>query len=288
MKDQSRRGFLKTAGVTAAVSAIPFSSVVQSAFAEEAKTPQSTNRKAIPFDLGMASYTFRSFNLDQAIEMTKRLGLKKLTLKEMHLPLKSSDAEIAAAVEKIKQAGLELESCGVVYMKTEGDVAQAFAYAKKAGMKMIVAGPEPAMLPITERFAKETDIVVAIHNHGPTDKFWPAPEDAYKVIAKMDKRIGLCIDIAHTQRIGVDPTAQLTKCFDRVLDIHIKDCNEAKPSGTTVEIGRGVIDIPKFLREAVRLKYSRIMHFEFEKDAKDPLAGTAESVGYVHGVLAAI
>jgi sugar phosphate isomerase/epimerase len=220
--------------------------------------------------------------------MTKRLGLKKLTLKEMHLPLKSSDAEIAAAVEKIRQAGLELDSCGVVYMKTEDDVAQAFRYAKKAGMKMIVGGPEPAMLPVAERFAKETDISLAIHNHGPTDKFYPSPEDAYKVIAKMDKRMGLCIDIAHTQRIGVDPTAQLAKCFDRVFDIHIKDCTEAKPSGTTVEIGRGVIDIPGFLREAIRLNYSHTMHFEFEKDSKDPLAGTAESVGYVRGVLAAI
>jgi inosose dehydratase len=288
MKDQSRRGFLKVAGVAAAASSLPFSAVVQSAFADEVKTPSFAGRKTVPFELGMASYTFRSFTLDQTIEMTKRLGLKKLTLKDMHLPLKSSDAEIVAAVEKIRAAGLDLDSCGVVYMKTEDDVAQAFSYARKAGMKMIVAGPEPAMLPITERFAKETDIVIAIHNHGPTDKFWPAPEDAYTVIAKMDKRIGLCIDIAHTQRIGVDPTAQLTKCFDRVLDIHIKDCNEAKPSGTTVEIGRGIIDIPRFLREAVRLKYAHTMHFEFEKDPKDPLAGTAESVGYVRGVLAAI
>jgi inosose dehydratase len=288
MKDQSRRGFLKVAGVTAAVSSLPLSSMVQSAFAQDAKAAKPARKGATPFDLGMASYTFRLFNLDQTIEMTKRLGLKKLTLKDMHLPLNSSDAEMAAAVDKIKQAGLELDSCGVVYMKTEAEVAQAFAYAKKAGMKMIVGGPEPAMLPVAERFAKETDISLAIHNHGPTDKFYPAPEDAYKAIEKLDKRIGLCIDIAHTQRIGYDPTAQLTKCFDRVLDIHIKDCSESKPSGTTVEIGRGVIDIPRFLGEAVRLKYSHTMHLEFEKDPKDPMPGTAESVGYVRGVLVMI
>lgn len=284
MKDRSRRGFLKTAGVAAAATALPVSSMLQNAFAQDTKATKRT----VPFDLGMASYSFRLFSLDQTIEMTKRLGLKKLSLKDMHLPLKSSDAEIATAVEKIKQAGLELDSCGVVYMKTEEEVAQAFGYAKKAGMKMIIGGPEPAMLPMAERFAKETDVALAIHNHGPTDKSYPAPEDAYKAIAKLDKRIGLCIDIAHTQRIGYDPTAQLTKCFDRVLDIHIKDCTESKPSGTTVEIGRGVIDIPRFLREALRLNYSRTMHFEFEKDSKDPLPGTAESVGYVRGVLATI
>jgi sugar phosphate isomerase/epimerase len=34
--------------------------------------------------------------------------------------------------------------------------------------------------------------------------------------------------------------------------------------------------------------YSGIVAFEYEKDADDPLAGLAESVGYVRGVLAAI
>jgi inosose dehydratase len=283
VKDESRRDFLKIAGMTAAVSAVPFSAVAQGTTAA-----QTVKKSTIPFDLGMASYTFRAFTLDQTIEMTRRLGLKKLTLKEMHLPLKSSGEEIQAAVEKIRNAGLELDSCGVVYMKTEEEVAQAFAYAKKAGVKMIVAGPEPGLLLAAERFVKETDIALAIHNHGPTDHNYPSPESAYKAIAKMDKRMGLCIDISHTQRIGLDPTAQFTQCFDRVLDLHIKDVSAAQTSGTTVEIGRGVIDIPKLLREAVRLKYSRTMHFEFEKDQKDPLAGVAESVGYVHGVLAAI
>ena len=32
-------------------------------------------------------------------------------------------------------------------------------------------------------------------------------------------------------------------------------------------------------------KYSGVLSFEYEKDGKDPLAGLAESVGYVRGVL---
>ena len=34
--------------------------------------------------------------------------------------------------------------------------------------------------------------------------------------------------------------------------------------------------------------YYNTLSFEFEKDKKDPLAGLAESVGYVRGVLAGI
>jgi len=285
MSNHSRRSFLKLTSI-ATVSSVPL--FARASVNAVETSAEKLGAKAFPFTLGMTSYTFRSFTLDQVIAMTQRLSLKTLGLKDMHLPLTSSDQEIHSTVEKIRQAGIDLDSCGVVYMKSEEEVAQAFSYAKKAGMKMIVGGPNPDMLPAVERFAKETDIRLAIHNHGPTDKNYPAPGDVYKAIKNMDKRIGLCIDIGHTQRIGLDPTVEFTKYFDRVFDVHIKDTTASDKSGTTVEIGRGVIDVPKFLRAALRLKYAGAFHFEHEKDDKDPLPGAAESVGYVRGVLATI
>ncbi len=133
-----------------------------------------------------------------------------------------------------------------------------------------------------------TDIALAIHNHGPTDKRFPSPESAYAPIRDMDRRMGLCIDVGHTQRLGLDPAAQCEKYFDRLLDVHIKDVSAATAEGTTVEIGSGVIDIPKLLRTLLRLRYTGSLHFEHEKDAKDPFPGLSESVGYVRGALAAI
>ena len=62
----------------------------------------------------------------------------------------------------------------------------------------------------------------------------------------------------------------------------------AAPEGQTLEIGRGVIDIPALLRTLIKIKYARIVSFEYEKDENDPLAGLAESVGYIRGALAAI
>jgi sugar phosphate isomerase/epimerase len=130
--------------------------------------------------------------------------------------------------------------------------------------------------------------MLAIHNHGPTDERYPSPESAYKLIAKMDKRMGLCIDVGHTQRLGLDPSVEVERYFDRLYDVHFKDVSSADAKGTTVECGRGVIDIPKLLKTLARLKYSRTLHFEHEKDQKDPFPGVAESIGYVRGVLAAI
>ena len=281
MPNHSRRNFLKLAGLTTAAGSLPLSDLF-------AFGPASAGKDSISFDLGMASYTLRSFTFDQAIEMTKRIGLTKMTLKEMHLPYTSTEAEIRSALEKMKAAGIKLSSCGVVYMKTEQEVTNAFKYAQWAGIKMMVGVPDAPLLPFAEKKVKETDISLAIHNHGPTDQRYPSPESAYTLIEKMDKRMGLCIDVGHTQRLGLDPAGEVTRFFDRLLDVHIKDVSSADAKGSTVEIGRGVIDIPKLLKTLVKLKYSGTIHFEHEKDQKDPLPGVAESVGYVRGVLATL
>jgi len=279
MNNYSRRDFLAVAAAAAACT-LPLTSALAH------RPEQGVEKTPLPFSLGIASYSFRSFTLDQVIQMTKRMGLTRLTLKDMHLPLTSSEEEIAAALGKIRSAGLELASCGVVYMNTEEEIRRAFVYAQAAGLKMLVGVPDAALLGVAERYVKETDIALAIHNHGPTDKRFPSPESAYRPIAGMDKRMGLCIDIGHTRRLGLDPAVEAERFFDRLLDIHIKDVSAASAEGTTVEIGRGVIDMPAFLTTIRRLKYSRTLHFEFEKDKEDPLPGVAESVGYVRGVMA--
>jgi sugar phosphate isomerase/epimerase len=241
----------------------------------------------VPFDLGIASYTFRSFPVEQAIAMTVRVGIRRLTLKDMHLPMAATASDMAAVRAKMAAAGVELSSCGVVYMTSEEEVHKAFAYARLAGITMMVGVPNAPLLGLAEQKVKETGIAMAIHNHGPGDERYPSPESAYRLIAKMDPRVGLCLDVGHTRRLGLDPAVEAERFFDRMLDVHIKDVSSADEKGTTVEIGRGVIDTPKLLSVLVKLGYSRTVHFEHEKDAKDPLPGVAESIGYVRGVLAA-
>jgi inosose dehydratase len=282
MNTSPRRKFLKTLGIAAIVDHLS----LKSALARD--HPLTGEPLRLPFDLGIASYTFRMFPLDKVIEMTARLGVRKLTLKDMHLPFQTSEADIKSIRERISTAGLVLASAGVVYMKSEEEVRNAFSYAKMAGLRLMVGAPEPGLLATVEQYVKETGIALAIHNHGPTDESYPSPESIHTRIAAMDKRVGLCIDIGHTQRLGLDPSSEFERFADRVLDVHIKDVSSADASGTTVEIGRGVIDIPGFLATLVRLRYSGTLQFEFEKDEQDPLPGLAESVGYVKGVLAAL
>jgi inosose dehydratase len=236
--------------------------------------------------LGVASYTWRKFPVESAIAMTKRLGLEKIVFKSMHLPLDSTPDQIAAVVEKVKAAGLDLYGCGVVYMKTEAEVQQAFDYARIAGMSMIVGVPNYELMDAAEARVKDSGIRLAIHNHGPDNPLFPSPQSAFERIKDRDPRMGLCIDVGHTRRLGLDPAEEVRKYAARLFDIHIKDVSAADASGKTVEIGRGVIDIPALLRTLIAIDYSGVLALEFEKDEADPLPGAAESIGYLRGALA--
>lgn len=283
MNTSSRRQFIKIAGL--GVTLASFTGIARSSVRANASVGAS---KKNLLALGLASYSFKNFPLTQAIQMTKRLDVKYISLKDSHLPLKSTKEAIAKAAEEIAQAGLALYAVGVIYMTTEAEVDQAFEYAKAAGAKIIIAAPEHELLALAEKRVKEYDIKMAIHNHGPSDKRFPSPESVYEKIKPMDPRIGLCLDIGHTTRMGIDPSDAAEKYFDRLIDVHIKDVSAGTAEGTTVEMGRGVIDIPKFVNTLVRRNYAGIASFEFEKDKADPLPGVAESVGYVRGILSTV
>ncbi len=273
----SRRNFLRLSGTALVATQAP------SLLA--AHSPGSEKGPEVPFELGIASYTFREFSLEETIAMTARLGIPKLCLKSMHMPLDSTADEIRAMAAKVNEAGIDLYGGGVIYMNTPEQVAYAFTYAQNAGMDIIVGVPEHVLLELCNKKVKETGIKLAIHNHGPGDKKYPTPESAYKLIKDMDPGMGLCVDIGHTVRIGEDPIEDTRKYMDRVHDIHIKDEDKADPSGQPIEVGHGVIDIPGFLQMLLEENYSKVVSFEYEKDGKDPMAGLAESVGYVRGVL---
>lgn len=235
--------------------------------------------------LGLASYTFRSFSLDDTIKMSQRLGLAGVSLKAMHMPLESQADDIRRMAAKVRSAGLNLYGAGVIYMKTPQEVESTFAYAAHAGLEMIVGVPNHELLPLVNEQVKKYNIKLAIHNHGPGDKLYSSPADVYEKVKGLDTRIGLCIDIGHVKRIGQNPVPMLQRYKDRLYDMHMKDVDKDIAEGAPIEIGRGIIDIPEIIRTLKKIKYQGHVAFEYEKDEKDPLPGLAESVGYVRGVM---
>ncbi|AWW00175.1 sugar phosphate isomerase/epimerase family protein [Arcticibacterium luteifluviistationis] len=270
----SRKNFLKTLGV----SALGYSSLSFNTLGDKTVVDHKLR-------VGLASYTLRKYSLDELIDICQRLDIKDVAFKSFHLPYESSDEELRQITAKVKARGLNLYGGGVMYMKTPEDVEKYFNYAKAAGLKMIIAAPNHELLPLVEKKVKETDIVLAIHNHGPEDDVFPSPESVYNKIKHLDKRVGLCIDVGHTFRLNLDPATELKKYKDRLYDVHIKDVNEQIPDGKVLEVGRGKMDIPSIIAALKEIKYDGVLGMEYEKDADHAMIGLAESVGYVRGVI---
>lgn len=246
--------------------------------------PPETGEK---FKIGMAGYTFLKFDIDKALETMQRADVHYLCIKDFHLPLKSTDEQIAAFQAKLKAKGVIGYAVGPIYMKSEGQIDSAFAYAKRVGVKLIIGVPDYDLLPYVDKKVKEYGFNYAIHLHGPDIKTYPDAEDVWNHVKDLDPRIGMCLDIGHDTRNGKDPVADLKKYKSRVFDIHIKDVTGTTKLGYSLEVGRGVINFPAFVKMLRKVGYTGVCSLEHEKDMTDPFMGIAESIGYFRGVIKA-
>jgi len=271
----SRRAFLGTAAAAAAAAMVPRGVLA---------SPRPRGLK-----VGLASYSLRKFSLDQALAMCQAMDVRYITLKDVHLPMTATPDEIKAAVAKVRAAGIELMGGGVIYMKNdEAAVRRAFEYAKTAGFPLIVGAPDPDAVPLVERFVREYGIPLAIHNHGPEDKSYPAPQDALKLIKDRDRRLGLCMDVGHTVRAGADPVKTVAECGERLMDLHVKDLRSATDSESQVEVGKGLVDFPGLIRALHQRRFSGHVALEYEINEDHPEAGIRESLAYLRGVVDAV
>lgn len=273
----SRRTFLQSSALAAAAAAVP-------AFA----VPSQATGKPSPIHLGMATYTFRNFTRAQMIGFLKQLNILDINPKDAkdHLPMDS--AQESAALAAYAANGINLHAAGVIYFPKDedDDIRAKFEYARRAGVSVIVAGdPAPATLPRIEKFVKEYDIRIAIHNHGPEDKVFPSPLDVLKAVQHMDPRMGCCIDIGHTVRAGTDVVQAIHKVGPRLFNMHAKDLANLSDKESQVAVGRGKMPFREIFAALIKTNYQGFVDLEYEINGDDPMPGVIESVAYMRGVL---
>jgi sugar phosphate isomerase/epimerase len=273
----SRRTFVGTGALAAA------------AFGTSKAMPAAAPGGPAPVNLGLCSYTFRNFDRAQLIGYMKQLNVLALNAKDVknHLPM--DPAEEAKALDDYHAAGIKLHAVGTVYFPKDedDDIRSKFEYAKRAGVSVIVAGdPEPGTLSRIEKFVKEYDIRLAIHNHGPEDKLWHSPLDVLKAVRNMDPRMGCCIDIGHTVRAGTDVVEAIKQAGPRLFNMHTKDLTDFTAKESQVAVGDGLMPMRRIFETLIAMKYKGFVDLEYEVHADDPMPGVIASFSYMRGVLA--
>ena len=278
----SRRDFVRSSALGAAALAIPGKAATATA------EPQ-TKDQVSTIHLGLASYTFRNFERAKMIAFMKQLNVSALNAKDVKDHLPTDEQQERTALDDYKAAGIKLHAAGVIYFgkDEDADMRPKFEYAKRAGLSVLVAGdPTPQTLPRLEKFAREYDMRIAIHNHGPEDKMWASPLDVLKAVKNMDPRLGCCIDVGHTARAGTDVVQAIHEAGPRLFNMHIKDLTSFTDKESQVAVGDGKMPIKKIFEALIAVNYNGFVDLEYEVHPDDPMPGVISSFAYMRGVLA--
>lgn len=298
----NRRTFLRSSLASAALLA---ASSPLTLLGSEPKSREGRNStiKALPqkgseedtkssFHLGMAGYTFNKFDLDTTLAFMQKIDVHYLCIKDFHLPLDADAGQIADFKAKLSAANVIGYGVGPIYMKDVAAVDRAFAYAQRVGVDLLVGvpgtwgdtSPNYEVLDRIEQKVREMNIRLAIHLHGPDMALYPDATSIWEDVKDRDPRMGLCLDIGHNLRYGSDSIRDLKRYSKRVFDIHLKDVTAPTKAGKAIELGRGIIDFPLFIKTLRKVGYKGSVSLEYEKDMNDPFIGIAESVGYFRAV----
>jgi sugar phosphate isomerase/epimerase len=244
----------------------------------------------VGFNLGVCTYSVRDFARSLAIKIIRQVGVSYVSVKDYHLPYTGTPAETIKARDNFKKAGLTIASVGNTDLKDSDPAVlrRYFEYARNCGAPMMVSAPTHATLPAVEKLAKEFDVRIAIHTHGPEDPHFPSPKVVLDAVKGMDPRMGLCLDVGHSMRAGADVVQEMANAGPRLFDIHMKDLKVKTDKDSQCDVGDGVMPVVAIFKQLKKMGYKGSVDLEYEINSDNPLPGMQRSMAYMKGVLAGL
>ena len=255
--------------------------------------------------LGMAGYTFKAVrDVDAMLDKVQALGVRYLCIKDFHLPFSATDEEIRAFLEKCRARGITPYAIGPIYMKDREKAVEAFEFAKRVGVKLVVGvpyevapgkedtwGPDRlesrSLCEFVAGLCRKYDMRFAIHNHGPAlVNLFPTAESVWKQVHDLDPRIGICLDLSHEFRSFKDPADSIRRYSSRIFDVHLNnvESNADPEKYLATTLPRGALDIAKICKALSDCRYDGVLAIEYAKNFEDNMADLKESVGYFNEV----
>ena len=168
--------------------------------------------------------------------------------------------------ELVKSKNVKIMASGVVICNDEDEWNRLFAFADDMGISIITCEPKPEHLDIVEKLAEKHKIDVAIHNHPQPSNYWH-PDMVMQALEGRSKRMGVCADVGHWKREGINPVNALEKVSGRLKSLHFKDIKKAvegEEEQHDVIWGTGVCDVPEMLNVLKNSGFKGLMSIEYE------------------------
>jgi sugar phosphate isomerase/epimerase len=237
------------------------------------------------FNVGVQSYTFREFNLEQCLVQTQKLGLRYIELYRGHVPTNATPGQIQAVLNLCRQYQVTPVGFGVENFTASPTAnRRLFEFGRALGVRYLSADPDPDSFNSLDKLVEEFNIAIAIHPHGPTGAKtlhrWARPEDILAAIKSHHRLIGTCLDTGHLIRsarppfgLKLDPPAEIRRMGARNFALHLKDHDNKQ--NTDVVFGRGALDVLAVLQALREVKFQGYICIEYEANPKNPAADVA-------------
>ena len=244
------------------------------------------------FAVGVQSYTFRNFDLEQALKRTKDLGLKSAEFYSKHIPTDSSPEKLRAILALCKEYEVVPLGFGVSRFTRDHDAnKKMFDFGKAIGVKYLSADPTMDSFDSLDKLCDEYKIAIAIHPHGPSGKGrhqWWSAEIIMKAVKDHHKLIGACLDTGHLLRMEqlgekLDPAEQVKTMGDRNFAMHLKDHDNKKKTDVPFGDPAGILNVPAVLKALKEVKFAGQIAIEYEANPNDPSPDMKKCVAYVKG-----
>lgn len=237
------------------------------------------------FKMGIQSYTLREFKVQEALDISNRLGLHYWESFPNHIPVGSVPKYIAEQKALLAASGVKLVAFGVVnFDDNETKAREIFEFAKAIGIESLSANPkkDEATFKLLDKLVDEYGVNVAIHNHGPKADY-DKIDDVVNAVKGHHPRIGACVDTGHYLRSRESPVEAIERLKGRVFGVHLKDVKDA----TIFKIiGEGDLDILGCLKALKKQNYQYCLALEYEENAKNPVPDLEISLQHVRAAMA--
>lgn len=283
----SRRDFFKAGAalsVGAATSAPLFAAPVPQAANQTRQTSQAGNQnpKNDPyggFTVGVQSYSYRQFNLEQTLQRVNDLGLRYIEFYRGHVPTTSTPKQIQAVKNLCEKYRVTPIAFGVErFTKDHAANRRLFDFARALGVRYLSADPDPDSFGSLDKLVAEYNIGIAIHPHGPAGgrlHRWYSAEVILDAVRKHHRLIGTCLDTGHLIRCAqkpfgrkLDPAQQVRHMGNRNFGLHLKDHDNQRRRD--VVYGQGVLNVEAVLRALRAVKFDGYISIEYEANPQNP------------------
>jgi sugar phosphate isomerase/epimerase len=243
------------------------------------------------FTVGIQSYTFRKFTLEQALKRTQELGLRYAEFYRGHVPT-ASDAEKLAGIKKLcAEYGVTPIAFGVESFSKDHDAnKELFDFAKALGIKSLSADPAPDSFDSLDKLVEEFKIAIAIHPHGPAGggklHRWYSAEVILKAVKDHHPLIGTCLDTGHLIRAAqlgekLDPVQQVKHMGARNFGLHLKDHDNKRRTDVPYGDPAGSLDVSGILKALREVQFKGYISIEYEANADNPSPDVKRCVSYL-------